>query len=86
MIRLPDDRILLVYGVRVPPYGERARISSDEGETWSDEIVLCTDTSTDLGYPASAQLEDGSFLTIYYQIDKPGEPTCLWGTHWRLCD
>jgi len=84
MIRLPDDRILLVYGVRVPPFGERARVSVDEGETWSDEIVLCTDTSPDLGYPASAQLEDGSILTIYYQVDKPGEPTCLMGTHWRL--
>ena len=34
--------------------------------------------------PASAQLEDGSILTVYYQIDKPGEPTCLMGTHWRL--
>jgi sialidase-1 len=84
MIRLPDDRILLVYGVRVPPFGERARVSIDEGETWSDEIVLCTDTSPDLGYPASAQLGDGSILTVYYQIDKPGEPTCLMGTHWRL--
>jgi len=86
MIRLPDDRILLVYGVRVPPFGERARVSVDEGETWSDEIVLCTDTSPDLGYPASAQLEDGSILTIYYQIDEPGEPTCLMSTHWRLGD
>ncbi|MSS73571.1 MAG: exo-alpha-sialidase, partial [Candidatus Latescibacteria bacterium] len=86
MIRLLDDRILLVYGVRVPPFGERARVSGDEGETWGDEIVLCTDTSPDLGYPASAQLGDGSILTVYYQIDQPGEPTCLMGTHWRLGD
>ena len=59
-------------------------MSVDEGESWSKEIVLCHDTSTDLGYPASVQLADGSILTIYYQIDKPGEPTCLMGTHWRL--
>ena len=84
MIRLPDDRILLVYGVRVPPFGERARVSVDEGASWSDEIVLCTDTSPDLGYPASAQLGDGSILPVYYQIDQPGEPTCLMNTHWRL--
>jgi hypothetical protein len=83
MLRLEDDRILLVYGVRVAPFGERARVSVD-GETWSDEIVLCTDTSTDLGYPASAVLGDGTILTVYYQIDKPGEPTCLMSTHWRL--
>ena len=86
MIRLPDDRILLVYGVRVAPFGERARVTEDEGETWSDEIVLCTDTSPDLGYPASAQLSDGSIMTVYYEIDNPGEPTCLKGTHWRLKD
>ena len=40
MIRLPDDRILLVYGVRVPPFGARARVSVDQGASRSDEIVL----------------------------------------------
>ena len=34
--------------------------------------------------PASAQLEDGSILTIYYQVDRAGEPTCLMGTKWHL--
>ena len=86
MIRLEDNRILLVYGVRVPPFGERARVTTDEGESWSEEIVLCTDTSPDLGYPASARLADGSILTVYYAIDKPGEPTCLMSIHWRLGD
>jgi hypothetical protein len=86
LIRLEDDRILMVYGVRVPPFGERARVSVDEGESWSEEIVLCHDTSTDLGYPASTQLSDGTILTVYYQIDKSGETTCLMGTRWRLGD
>ena len=85
MLRMEDDRILLVYGVRgVPPFGQRARVSDDEGQSWSDEMVLCTDTGPDHGYPASAILEDGSILTIHYQIENPGEPTCLMGTHWRL--
>ena len=86
MLRLEDDRILLVYGLRVTPFGQRARVSDDEGENWSDEMVLCLDTGPDHGYPASAILPDGSVYTIHYQIENPGEPTCLIGTNWRLPD
>ena len=86
MLRLEDDRILLVYGLRLSPFGQRSRVSDDEGETWSDEMVLITGLGKDLGYPASAVLEDGSILTIYYQVENPGEPTCLMSTHWRLVD
>ena len=84
LIRLKDDRILLVYGLRLPPFGQRARVSEDEGESWSAEIVLCEGLSNDLGYPALTQLEDDSILTVYYQIENPGETTCLMGTRWRL--
>jgi len=38
----------------------------------------------DLGYPASIQMDDQTILTIYYQIDKRGEKTCLVGTLWKL--
>ncbi|MGB9718604.1 MAG: sialidase family protein [Thermoproteota archaeon] len=31
---LKDGRLLCTYGYRVPPYGVRARISGDGGETW----------------------------------------------------
>ena len=86
MIPLKDDRILLVYGVRIPPFRECARVSDDEGKTWSAEIVLCNSHSNDLGYPSSALLEDDSILTIYYQAENPGETTCLMGTRWRLDD
>ena len=86
MPRLEGDRILLVYGLRVPSFGQRSRVSDDEGETWSDEMVLCTDTGPDHGYPASAVLADGSILTVHYQIENPGEPTCMMSTHWRLVD
>jgi hypothetical protein len=40
--------------------------------------------NSDLGYPASVQLDDGSILTVYYQVDKEGEKTSLMSTHWRL--
>lgn len=84
--QLNNGWILLVYGVRKQPYGERACISKDEGVTWDyqNEITLCTADSADLGYPSSAQLDDGSILTVYYQAPKAGEPACLMSSHWRL--
>jgi hypothetical protein len=55
--------------------------------TWDvkNEIALVDDAPDgDLGYPASAQLGDGTILTIYYQKDCPSEKPCLMATHWRL--
>jgi sialidase-1 len=86
LLKLSNGWILAVYGVRKPPFGERACISKDGGKSWDieNEITLSPSASGDLGYPASVQLEDGSILTVYYQIDQPGEKTCLMATHWRL--
>lgn len=86
LIKLKNDWLLLSYGVRKKPYSERACISKDGGKTWDieNEIVLSLSETSDLGYPASVQLDDGSILTIYYQIDKEGEKTSLMQTHWRL--
>ena len=82
--RLADDRLLVVYGKRIPPCGEFARISRDEGSTWGEELLLSPSCSNDLGYPASTQLADGSIYTIFYQIHRPGEKTSLQGVRWRL--
>lgn len=84
--QLKNGWLLVVYGVRKAPFGERACISKDEGKTWEyqDEITLCLADSQDLGYPSSTQLDDGSILTVYYQAPKIGEPACLMSTHWKL--
>lgn len=67
MITLEDGRIALTYGWRRSPYGIRAVISRDEGQTWSDEIVLRHDgASWDLGYPRTVQRPDGKCVTAYY--------------------
>jgi Neuraminidase (sialidase) len=86
MLKLSNGNILAVYGVRKQPYSERACLSKDGGKTWDikNEILLSQGPSGDLGYPASVELDDGSILTIYYQIDQPGEKTCLMGTRWKL--
>jgi hypothetical protein len=87
LLTLHDGRILLTYGYRHPPFGQRACLSRDGGRTWDydREIVLLDDApSGDLGYPASVELADGSLYTVFYQQDQPGEKPCLMGIHWRL--
>lgn len=86
LIQLENGWLVVVYGRRIPPYGERACISRDEGESWDveNEIVLCEAINEDLGYPSSVQLDDGSIITVFYQIDKPGESPSLMTTHWQL--
>ena len=86
LLKLQDDRLLVTYGVRRAPFGEKACLSSNGGKTWDieNEITIHGAMNGDLGYPASVQLDDGTIYTVYYQIDRPGEKTCLMATHWRL--
>jgi hypothetical protein len=86
MLKLKNGWILATYGVRKEPFGERACLSKDGGKTWDidHEITINESSTADLGYPSSVQLEDGSIFTVYYQIDRPGEKTCLMGTRWKI--
>lgn len=85
LLRHSSGAIVLTYGWRHAPYGQRARISRDDGATWSDEIILRDDgPDGDLGYPCSVELPDGNILTVYYQ-KRPGESltSILW-TQWHI--
>jgi Neuraminidase (sialidase) len=86
LIQLKNGWVLASYGYRREPFGERACVSRDEGKTWdvANEILLNGAPSPDLGYPSTVQLDDGSLLTVYYQAEKIGQPTCFMSTHWRL--
>lgn len=67
LVRLDDGRLVVTFGYRAEPYGIRARVSTDEGRTWSDDIVLRSDAgSWDLGYPRTVQRRDGKLVTVYY--------------------
>ncbi len=88
LIELENGWVVCSYGHRREPFEERAVISTDGGETWeTDQIITLSEAPNgDLGYPASVQLDDGSILTVYYQIDQPGEKTSIMTTHWKLVD
>lgn len=75
MIKLQDGRICLVYGYRAEPFSIRATLSSDDGRTWSDPIVLRDDgASRDIGYVRAVQRPDGKVVAIYYYTDEASGP------------
>jgi len=86
LLRLQDGRILLTYGHRHEPYGIRAVVSNDNGETWDlDNIWVLRDDGggVDLGYPHSVQLKDGTVVTVYYFFE-PGGMQYIACTRWRV--
>ena len=83
LVKLRDRRLALIYGRRVEPFGVRARISSDNGRNWSDEIVLRQDGgSWDLGYPRSVQRKDGKMVSVYYYNTKEHPERFIGATVW----
>ena len=61
-------------------------VSHDGGDTWTYDYVLRDDgPDTDLGYPASVEMDDGSLFTVYYQKQESAEEKCslLW-SRWQL--
>ena len=78
--------LVCVYGYRQEPYGERAMISRDGGDSWDYDFILRDDgPDRDLGYPSSVELADGSILTMYYQkIESADEKCSLLWSRWRL--
>jgi hypothetical protein len=67
MVRLEDGRLCVTYGYRATPYGIRAKLSSDNGKTWGQEIALRLDgRNFDLGYTRTVQRADRRLATIYY--------------------
>ena len=85
LLKLQDGRLLMSYGHRRAPYGNLARISDDEGQTWSNPITISGDgAGGDLGYPSTVQLEDGSLLTIWYEKLSESPRAVLRQALWKL--
>jgi len=96
LIRLSNGDGLSTYGHRRLPYGQRACVyQSTRGNllgggssgNWdiAHTVVLRDDAENDdLGYPATVELSPGEMLTVYYQIDRPGEKPSIMATRWSM--
>jgi hypothetical protein len=74
-LRLPDQRVLLVYGYRHKPFGIRARVLDAECTNFrtAEEIVLRDDGgNTDLGYPWATMISRNRALVVYYLNQADG--------------
>jgi hypothetical protein len=84
MLKMQDGRICLIYGYRaaeadvtkgIDTSDIRAKISSDNGRTWSDDYILRSDGSgQDIGYPRVVQRPDGKIVAVYYFMDRQTGP------------
>ena len=73
------------YGYRQMPYGIRLMFSRDDGKTWDTENILYeTNTTPDLGYPATVELNDGSLLTVFYAHPDKSSPAVILQQKWRI--
>lgn len=86
LLRHSSGTLVMVYGYRMEPYGQRAALSYDEGKTWQHDFIINDEgPDWDLGYPSSVEMADGSILTAYYQKPRNTQDRCafLW-SKWRL--
>ena len=85
LARLQDGRLLMSYGHRREPFGNLARVSEDHGGTWSDPLTISNDgPAGDLGYPSTAQLDDGTLVTVWYEVMKGSPRAVLRQARWLL--
>ncbi|MEZ6041249.1 MAG: sialidase family protein [Planctomycetaceae bacterium] len=87
LMKLKDGRLLMSYGHRRKPLGNQIRLSSDNGESWSEAIVLYGDGATgDLGYPSTVEFDDGRLLTVWYELMPETGMSQLRAARWKLVD
>lgn len=85
LLRHSSGALLLTYGYRTEPFGQRVAISHDDGATWAHDWIIRDDgPSGDLGYPSTVELADGSLFTVCYQQVAKGEKCALLWSRWQL--
>ncbi len=90
LLRWRDGTLLCTYGFRDEPIGIRAALSRDHGVTWreKDIVSLRHDGSGrpgDNGYPLSAELPDGTLVSVYYltRDGVTGVEATRWKNPWK---
>ena len=82
LLRLPDNRLCLIYGSRKVPFGIFARLSSDQGKTWASDVLTLRDDAggRDIGYVRSIVRRNGQIVAVDYYHDHTGPTRYLAAT------
>ena len=84
LVKLPGGKLVLTYGFRNEPYSIRARTSTDEGKTWSKDIMLRADGGAwDMGYTRTVRRSDGNLVTVYYYNTNKNSERFIGATIWK---
>lgn len=84
LLKLRDGRLCLMYGYRAAPFGICAKLSTDQGKTWSDAITVRANAGgRDIGYPRAVQRPDGKVVCVYYICDDPDKERYIEATIWQ---
>ena len=87
LMRHSSGILICSFGYRAYGYGQRVLFSRDNGESYEEWILRDDGFGTDLGYPSTVELPDGSLFTLYYQRPKPNmKNNSILASHWELPD
>ena len=84
LLRLKSGSLLMTYGYRRRPFGNQARISRDEGQSWSEPITVSNAIKSDLGYPSTVECDDGTLVTVWYEVLPGSDLAQLMQARWKL--
>jgi hypothetical protein len=85
LLRFRSGHILMSYGHRRRPLGNQARLSTNHGRTWSDPMLISVDgVRTDLGYPSTVELDDGTLVSVWYEVMQESPNAVLRQAKWKL--
>lgn len=84
LLRLSNGQVLAMFSRRFSPFGQFAMLSTDECRSWCKPFQISFAPDADHGYPSTVELEDGTLVTAYYEIDCPGEKPALKITKWKI--
>ena len=85
LMRHSSGALVMTYGYRTAPFGQRVAFSRDDGATWEHDWIIRDDgPDGDLGYPSTVEMSDGSLFTVCYQ-KAAGDTKCslLW-SRWKM--
>ncbi len=85
ILKHSSGALISVYGYREAPYGIKAMISTDNGKTWdTNHDIYVNGVNSDIGYPSTVELNDGSLLTVFYAKPSEDEPAIIMQQRWQL--
>lgn len=85
LVRHSSGVLVMTYGYRKAPFGQRVAFSRDNGATWEHDWIIRDDgPDSDLGYPSTVELADGSMFTVCYQKAAGDEKCSLLWSRWTM--